>query len=47
MPISSTYEWEVEALIAGGSCLECVERIEKGDLIIERRISIPKDQCDD
>ena len=47
IPLSSSYEWELEALIASRSCLECVERIEKGDLIIQRRISTPKDQCDD
>ncbi|MFL0740544.1 MAG: hypothetical protein AB8A71_08255, partial [Prochlorococcus sp.] len=38
MPISSAHQWETEALSASGSCLECVEKIEKGELIIQRRI---------
>ena len=38
MPITSTHEWETEALMAGKSCLECIEKIENGDLIIQRSI---------
>ncbi|HGY5557137.1 MAG TPA: hypothetical protein ACN46V_08970 [Prochlorococcus sp.] len=38
MPIASTHEWETEALMAGRSCLECIEKIENGDLIIQRSI---------
>ncbi|HGY5549042.1 MAG: hypothetical protein AB8A40_07990 [Prochlorococcus sp.] len=38
MPIASTHEWEAEALMAGRSCLECIDKIENGDLIIQRSI---------
>jgi len=38
MPITSTHEWETEALMAVRSCLECIEKIENGDLIIQRSI---------
>ena len=38
MPISSDAEWEQEALIVGGSCFDCLQKIEQGELVIERRI---------
>ncbi len=43
MPISSDAEWEQEALMAGGSCFDCVLKIEQGELVLERRIQAPTD----
>jgi len=43
MPISSDAEWEQEALIAGGSCIDCVRKIEEGELVLERRIQASND----
>ena len=43
MPISSDAEWEQEALIVGGSCFDCVLKIEQGELVLERRIQAPTD----
>ncbi len=43
MPISSDAEWEQEALIVGGSCFDCLRKIEQGELVLERRIQAPTD----
>ncbi|ABM77781.1 Conserved hypothetical protein [Prochlorococcus marinus str. MIT 9303] len=43
--ISSDYQWEKEALMSNKSCMECLEKIENGELIIQRRISTTNKQC--
>ena len=46
MPISSDADWEQEALMAGGSCFNCVQKIEQGELIIQRIITESNDLKD-